>query len=242
MTALSSGKNHPNNNSQKPCRKRFAKRRIFARQNVQMDSFRLGSLLIAQNMVQPALPPGVYCVETKKDETMKRQRGRNRNKSNHNNNNRSMDSNGPDVKVRGTASTIYEKYTALARDAASSGSRVKAENYRQHAEHYLRLMNIQEAAKQAAQEEREAARAAREEAGESGDEDDNRGRRNGRSRRDKSEDKAETAKEEIVADTAEASKSDTDNSDVTEEAPKRRRRAPSRKAAETEAAAVDAAE
>ena len=52
--------------------------------------------------------------------SMKRQRGRNRNnKSNHNNSNRSLDSNGPDGKVRGNASTIYEKYTSLARDAAA---------------------------------------------------------------------------------------------------------------------------
>jgi len=84
---------------------------------------------------------------------VKRQRGRNRNQRNNNNNhnnNRSLDSNGPDVKVRGTAATIYEKYTTLARDAKTSGNRVKAENYLQHAEHYLRLVNIQEAAKAAA--------------------------------------------------------------------------------------------
>ncbi len=93
---------------------------------------------------------------------MKRQRGRNRRNTNNNNNNnnhnsnRSMDSNGPDIKVRGNASQIHDKYEALARDAASSGNRVKAENYRQHAEHYLRMMNAQEAAKQAALEEAEA--------------------------------------------------------------------------------------
>jgi len=78
---------------------------------------------------------------------MKRQRGRNRNKNNnrHNNQtnyNRSMDSQGPDVKVRGNASTIYEKYTALARDAKMGGSRVKAENLLQHAEHYLRVQTF----------------------------------------------------------------------------------------------------
>ncbi len=100
---------------------------------------------------------------------MKRQRGRNRrnntnnnHNSNNNNSNRSMDSNGPDVKVRGTASQIHDKYEALARDAASSGNRVKAENLRQHAEHYLRIMNVQEAAKQAAIAAREEAEAARE--------------------------------------------------------------------------------
>ncbi len=54
---------------------------------------------------------------------------------------RTMDSSGPDVKIRGTASHIYEKYQALARDANSSGDRIMAENYLQHAEHYLRLIN-----------------------------------------------------------------------------------------------------
>jgi len=54
--------------------------------------------------------------------------------------NRALDSNGPDVRIRGTANQIYEKYQALARDAASSGDRVKAENYLQHAEHYFRVI------------------------------------------------------------------------------------------------------
>lgn len=54
--------------------------------------------------------------------------------------NRSYDSNGPDVKIRGTASHIFEKYQQLARDAQSAGDRVAAENYLQHAEHYYRLM------------------------------------------------------------------------------------------------------
>jgi hypothetical protein len=73
----------------------------------------------------------------------KRMRGRNRN----NNNNRShnpltkvFESNGPDVKIRGTASHVAEKYIQLARDAQSSGDPVAAENYYQHAEHYFRLI------------------------------------------------------------------------------------------------------
>ena len=89
----------------------------------------------------------------------KRQRGRNRkqnNNSNNNNPNRSLDSNGPDVKIRGSASTIYDKYTALARDASSGGSRVKAESYLQHAEHYLRVMNEQAAKAAAIQAEKQA--------------------------------------------------------------------------------------
>lgn len=54
--------------------------------------------------------------------------------------NRAYDSNGPDVKVRGTAATVCEKYQQLARDAISAGDRVMAENYFQHAEHYYRLL------------------------------------------------------------------------------------------------------
>lgn len=56
-----------------------------------------------------------------------------------NSNNRVLDSNGPDVKLRGTAQTIAEKYMQLARDAASSGDRVMGESYYQHADHYYRL-------------------------------------------------------------------------------------------------------
>lgn len=89
---------------------------------------------------------------------MKRQRGRNRNNNSNksHNGNRQMESNGPDTKVRGSATQIHDKYVNLARDASVSGNRVKAESYRQHAEHYLRLMNAQEAAKQAADAAREA--------------------------------------------------------------------------------------
>ena len=53
----------------------------------------------------------------------------------------SLDSNGPDVKVRGNASQIVEKYQTLARDANLSGDRIMAENYLQHAEHYFRVLN-----------------------------------------------------------------------------------------------------
>ena len=76
----------------------------------------------------------------------KRMRNRNNN-NNHNNNRRGQnpmtrvfESNGPDIKIRGTASHIAEKYLQLARDARSSGDPVAAENYYQHAEHYFRLI------------------------------------------------------------------------------------------------------
>ncbi|MBI4184024.1 MAG: DUF4167 domain-containing protein [Proteobacteria bacterium] len=51
-----------------------------------------------------------------------------------------FDSNGPDVRVRGTASQVFERYVTLARDAASSGDFIAAEGYYQHAEHYHRLL------------------------------------------------------------------------------------------------------
>ena len=54
--------------------------------------------------------------------------------------NRTFDSSGPEVKIRGSAAHVYEKYLQLARDANSSGDRVMAENYLQHAEHYYRIM------------------------------------------------------------------------------------------------------
>src|ERR1700712_4327630 len=83
----------------------------------------------------------------------KRMRNRNNNNSNNNNNNRNdgnrrgqnpmtrvFESNGPDIKIRGTASHVAEKYVQLARDARSSGDPVASENYYQHAEHYFRLI------------------------------------------------------------------------------------------------------
>lgn len=51
-----------------------------------------------------------------------------------------FDSNGPDVRIRGNAFQIYEKYQALARDAQAAGDRVAAENLLQHAEHYYRII------------------------------------------------------------------------------------------------------
>jgi hypothetical protein len=81
----------------------------------------------------------------------KRMRNRNNNNNNNNSNNnnnrrgqnpmtRVFESNGPDIKIRGTASHVAEKYVQLARDARSSGDPVAAENYYQHAEHYFRLI------------------------------------------------------------------------------------------------------
>jgi hypothetical protein len=71
---------------------------------------------------------------------VKRSRGRGRRPQN-NNPNRTFDSAGPEIKIRGSAAQVYEKYLQLARDANVSGDRVMAENYLQHAEHYYRLLS-----------------------------------------------------------------------------------------------------
>ena len=67
-------------------------------------------------------------------------RMRNRNRKGPNPLTRSYESNGGDVKIRGTALHVAEKYVQLARDAQSSGDRVAGENYLQHAEHYYRIV------------------------------------------------------------------------------------------------------
>jgi hypothetical protein len=85
----------------------------------------------------------------------KRSRGRNNNNNpnnpnpQHNNGGRprvphrsqTFDSNGPGTKIRGNAYQVFERYVALAREAVSSGDRIAAENFYQHAEHYFRIMN-----------------------------------------------------------------------------------------------------
>ena len=96
-----------------------------------------------------------------------RGRGNNGNNGGNNNNNnnnrrgpnpltRTYESNGPDVKIRGTAQQVADKYATLARDAQSSGDRVMAENYLQHAEHYNRIIAAAQAQLQAQQPVRTA--------------------------------------------------------------------------------------
>jgi len=56
-------------------------------------------------------------------------------------NNQTFDSNGPNIKIRGSAHQIFERYLALAREATANGDRIAAENFYQHAEHYFRVNN-----------------------------------------------------------------------------------------------------
>jgi hypothetical protein len=85
-----------------------------------------------------------------------RSRGRNGGGGNHNqhkqhshnpnrppNRNQIFDSSGPDVRVRGTAHQVYDKYQALAREAAAMGDRIQAEAYWQYADHYFRVIQSQ---------------------------------------------------------------------------------------------------
>ena len=89
---------------------------------------------------------------------MRSSKSRSRSKSNRSNRsvgnvvNRVFDSSGPEGKVRGTPQQIIDKYNQLARDAQLSNDRVAAENFQQHAEHYLRML----AEAQREQQERQA--------------------------------------------------------------------------------------
>ena len=64
------------------------------------------------------------------------------------NRNHVFDSNGPDLRIRGTSQQLFEKYLQLGRDATSGGDRVMAESYFQHAEHYFRILNAMNQAAQ----------------------------------------------------------------------------------------------
>lgn len=77
------------------------------------------------------------------------------------NRNHVFDSHGPDVRVRGTAQQLFEKYLQLGRDATGAGDRVAAEAYFQHAEHYFRIMNAMAQAAQQSQVERAERQAGR---------------------------------------------------------------------------------
>lgn len=100
---------------------------------------------------------------------MRSSKSRSRSKSNRNRPsgnivNRVFDSNGPEGKVRGTPQQVIDKYNQLARDAQLSGDRVATENFQQHAEHYVRLLNVAQREQREAQERRDAQERERREA------------------------------------------------------------------------------
>ena len=153
----------------------------------------------------------------------KRRRRSGGNNNNNPNPNRHYESNGPDVRIRGSAQQILDKYMQYARDAQTAGDRVKAEALFQHAEHYARIVAVFEKQKEEARLEREAREAAKAE---------ERAQREAE-RAEKGED--ETTEGGEAADDAETVEASADGS---EDAPKPRRR--SRKPRED--AAADAAE
>ena len=169
---------------------------------------------------------------------MKRQRGRGRRSGgNSNNPNKHFESNGPDVKIRGSAQQILDKYQQYARDAQSAGDRVNAENYLQHAEHYYRVLAaIKPPEKQ--QRDDKGDNQNSDKSGQDGNEaksssddgskrdekdnrDNNRGRGRGRSRRDR--DEAETDEKKSAEANDDADAGDTEETSAKEEKPKRRR-------------------
>lgn len=100
---------------------------------------------------------------------MRSSKSRSRSKSNRNRPsgnivNRVFDSNGPEGKVRGTPQQVIDKYNQLARDSQLSGDRVATENFQQHAEHYVRMLNEAQREQREAQERRDAQERERREA------------------------------------------------------------------------------
>lgn len=147
-------------------------------------------------------------------------RGRNNQRRRQGSNpNRALDSNGPDVRIRGTANQIHDKYQTLARDAQSAGDRVKAENYLQHAEHYYRVMKAMQPTPQPSQENSESTGEGEQPAVASG-ERENREPREQRERRPRSNgSRRDVPKERAPKENTEASSSDTDTNDAEKKAP-----------------------
>ena len=159
---------------------------------------------------------------------MKSSRSRSRNKNRNNRPsggnivNRVFDSSGPEGKVRGTPQQIIDKYQQLHRDAVLAGDRVNAENFAQHAEHYLRMLAE-------AQKEIDAKREQQEQ--------QNRERQAERDR-----ERAERLKAQEAAAAGEGG-DDNDSGlvETPEEAPKKRSRRKSKPKAEADAPAADVA-
>ena len=180
-----------------------------------------------------------------------RQRGRgnggNNNRRNQNPLTRSYESNGPDVKVRGSAQQVADKYAQLARDAMSAGDRVMAENYLQHAEHYNRIIvtaMAQQAEQQRNREERDDRdRSNRFDHQQEGD--DPRGRqderggddRPSRRRRRRDDDQRDEQTAENADANVDASEAPQPDVDAPSEAPRPRRRTRTVELAEGEEAA-----
>ncbi len=166
----------------------------------------------------------------------RRRRSGGNNNNNNSNPNRHFESNGPDVRIRGSAQQILDKYLQYARDAQTAGDRVKAEALFQHAEHYARIVAVFEAQKEEQRKEREARDAARAE--ERAARDAEHAEKTG----DEASSDAESSAAPETPEPAEASAAPEGSAETpveiaAEEKPKRRRRSPRKK--ETPAAEMD---
>ena len=144
-------------------------------------------------------------------------RGRNSRRRQTANVNRAMDSTGPEVKIRGTALQIYDKYQTLARDAASAGDRVRAESLLQHAEHYFRVMKAMQPQQLPQNDPSDENQPSYE-----GDGNGNRNRK-----RAQDDDDSDSDGDDATAEANEESaddENDGDDNEVVEEKPKRQRR------------------
>lgn len=168
----------------------------------------------------------------------KRSRGRGSGGRKHSNPlSRNYESNGPDVKIRGNASHIAEKYQQLARDAQASGDSVMAENYLQHAEHYFRILSAAQAqmpqrTEQSAQNTDNSASQdnVADNSGGDSSQDTNRGESRGRNRDDRSQESAAPASDaEAKADDQADEKKVVETASESEEPRKPRTRRPRRK-------------
>lgn len=150
--------------------------------------------------------------------------------------NRSFESNGPGVKLRGTASQVFDKYLALARDASSSGDRIAAENFYQHAEHYYRLHSAFNAERKQRENERQDGEEQRSSDGEQAtDEQDGRADAVASGESDQ---KADDQKPKEAAKSDDAKKAgDEDETAEKASPPKRRRRRSAPKDSEAETVA-----
>ena len=156
---------------------------------------------------------------------MQRKRRRRSGGNNNNNNtnpNKHFESNGPDVRIRGSAQQILDKYLQYARDAQTAGDRVKAEALFQHAEHYARIVAVFEKQKEEQRLEREAREQQRAE------ERAAREAENAAHEAEHAETEATDASE-AGAETAEASAEAASTEDAPADKPKRRRRTYARK-------------
>ena len=151
----------------------------------------------------------------------KRSRGRNNGGRKHTNPmSRNFESNGPDVKIRGNASHVADKYVQLARDATASGDLIMAENYFQHAEHYFRIVSAAQQQNVQRAEQPPPGFSSQNDSDDDDDEGDDRDSRDNRNdgQREQAEaqpnEGADSADEDVNSETAEEQSA----------APKRRRR------------------